>query len=160
MSLRKRIGFPPVADGLRIGLLGGSFNPPHAAHRALSLLALKRLGLDCVWWLVTPGNPLKDTRALPALDKRLAAARTLAGHPAIHVTGIEAALNTRYTVDTVEALRRGGIGGDDRVGVVRSVALDVRDRVVDAVDNLRRNDRVEIFGGPVVIGRSLHPCVG
>jgi nicotinate-nucleotide adenylyltransferase len=95
-----------VADGLRIGLLGGSFNPPHDAHRALSLFALRRLQLDRVWWLVSPGNPLKDTRGLPVLEQRLAAARDVAGHPAIHVTGIEAALGTRYTVDTVAALRR------------------------------------------------------
>jgi nicotinate-nucleotide adenylyltransferase len=100
----KRIAFPQVADGLRVGLLGGSFNPPHAAHRELSLLALKRLKLDRVWWLVTPGNPLKDTRALPSLDKRLAAARAVAAHPAIEATGIEAALGTRYTVDTIAAL--------------------------------------------------------
>jgi nicotinate-nucleotide adenylyltransferase len=101
----KRIAYPAAADGLRIGLLGGSFNPPHAAHRDLSLLAMKRLKLDRVWWLVTPGNPLKDTRVLPPLDKRLAAARDLAAHPAIEVTGIEAALGTRYTVDTIERLR-------------------------------------------------------
>jgi nicotinate-nucleotide adenylyltransferase len=101
-----RIAYPAVADGLRVGLLGGSFNPPHAAHRELSLLALKRLQLDQVWWLVTPGNPLKDTRGLPALEKRLTEARKLAAHPAIHVTGIEAVLRTRYTVDTVAALRR------------------------------------------------------
>ena len=105
-STTERIAFPPVADGLRIGLLGGSFNPPHAAHRALSLLALKRLQLDRVWWLVSPGNPLKDTHALPALEKRLAAARDVANHPAIHVTGLEAAIRTRYTVDTIAALRR------------------------------------------------------
>jgi nicotinate-nucleotide adenylyltransferase len=102
----ERIAFPPTADGLRVGLLGGSFNPPHAAHRDLSLFAMKRLKLDRVWWLVTPGNPLKDTRALPALDKRLAAARDLADHPAIQVTGIEAAIKTRYTVDTIAVLRR------------------------------------------------------
>ncbi len=106
MSATQRIAFPPTADGLRIGLLGGSFNPPHAGHRALSLFALKRLQLDRVWWLVSPGNPLKDTRTLPTLHDRLAAARDLARHPAIDVTGIEAAIGTRYTVDTVAALRR------------------------------------------------------
>ena len=106
MSSTERIAFPATADGLRVGLLGGSFNPPHEAHRALSLLALKRLQLDRVWWLVSPGNPLKDTSALPALDKRLAAARDVADHPAIQVTGIEAAIKTRYTVDTIAALRR------------------------------------------------------
>jgi nicotinate-nucleotide adenylyltransferase len=89
---------------LRIGLFGGSFNPPHAAHRAASLLAIKRLQLDHVWWLVTPGNPLKDVRGLPPLDARIDAARRVAGHPRIHITGIEAALGTRYTRDTLAKL--------------------------------------------------------
>jgi nicotinate-nucleotide adenylyltransferase len=97
---------PAAARGMRIGLLGGSFNPPHAAHRALSLFALKRLGLHRIWWLVTPGNPLKDNRRLPPLEKRLAAARAFAAHPAIDVTAIEATLGTRYTYNTVAALRR------------------------------------------------------
>jgi nicotinate-nucleotide adenylyltransferase len=101
-----RIAFPVTADGLRIGLLGGSFNPPHAAHRALSLFALKRLQLDRVWWLVSPGNPLKDTNGLPALDQRIAAARAVADHPRIDVTGLEALINTRYTIDTIDTLRR------------------------------------------------------
>lgn len=106
MSSPERVAFPGTSSGLRIGLQGGSFNPPHAAHRQLSLLALKRLQLDRVWWLVTPGNPLKDTSELPSLDARISAAQKVAAHPAIHVTGIEAALNTRYTVDTIAALRR------------------------------------------------------
>lgn len=106
MNSTARIAFPGVSDGLRIGLQGGSFNPAHAAHRQLSLLALKRLQLDRVWWLVSPGNPLKDTRELPSLAARIETARKVAAHPAIEVTGIEAALNTRYTVDTIAALRR------------------------------------------------------
>ena len=97
---------PPHARGLRIGLFGGSFNPPHAAHRAASILAMKRLQLDHVWWLVTPGNPLKDVRGLPPLDARIDAAARLARHPRIHVTGLEAALGTRFTCDTLAALRR------------------------------------------------------
>jgi nicotinate-nucleotide adenylyltransferase len=91
---------------LRIGLLGGSFNPAHEAHRAISLFALKRLKLDRIWWLVSPGNPLKDTSALPSLAERIAAAQKLAAHPRIIVTGIEANLGTRYTVDTIAELRR------------------------------------------------------
>ena len=106
MSSPERIAFPNTSDGLRVGLQGGSFNPPHAAHRQLSLLALKRLQLDRVWWLVSPGNPLKDTRELPSLATRIEAARKVAAHPAIQVSGLEAALNTRYTVDTITALRR------------------------------------------------------
>lgn len=97
---------PPHAAGMRIGLFGGSFDPPHAGHRAVSLLAMKRLGLDRVWWLVTPGNPLKDTRALPPRAERMAAARACARHPRIAVTDLEARLGTRYTVDLLRALRR------------------------------------------------------
>ena len=65
---------PFHTNGMRIGLLGGSFNPPHAAHRAISLFALKRLKLDRVWWLLTPGNPLKDTGRLHGLSERASAA--------------------------------------------------------------------------------------
>lgn len=90
----------------RIGLLGGSFNPAHAGHRHISLQALRRLGLDEVWWLVSPQNPLKATTGMAPLAVRLAAARGAARHPRIRVTGIEAELGTRYAVDTVAALRR------------------------------------------------------
>jgi nicotinate-nucleotide adenylyltransferase len=93
------------ADHLRIGLLGGSFNPAHEAHRAISLFALKRLRLDRVWWLVSPGNPLKDVSGLPDLTARLDAAEKIARDPRIVVTGIEAELGTRYTVDTIAKLR-------------------------------------------------------
>jgi nicotinate-nucleotide adenylyltransferase len=104
LASSSRLVLPPHAPGLRIGLFGGSFNPPHAAHRAVSLYAVKRLGLDRIWWLVTPGNPLKDTSALPPLEQRLAAARALAKHPRIDVTGLEAVIKTRYTYDTVAYL--------------------------------------------------------
>ena len=97
---------PPHAPGLKVGLLGGSFNPPHEAHRSVSLFAMKRLGLARVWWLVTPGNPLKDTRGLPPLSERMAAARRLAAHPRIVVTDVEAHIGTRYTYDTLAWLRR------------------------------------------------------
>lgn len=97
---------PPHAPGLRIGLFGGSFNPAHDGHRMASLTALRRLQLDRVWWLVTPGNPLKDNSQLPPLGERVATARELADHAHIHVTGIEARLRTRYTADTLRALRQ------------------------------------------------------
>jgi nicotinate-nucleotide adenylyltransferase len=90
---------------MRIGLFGGSFNPPHEAHRLVALTALKRLGLDAVWWLVTPGNPLKSGGGLAPLAERMAAAKRLASHPAIHVTGVEAAFGTRFTFDTIAALK-------------------------------------------------------
>ena len=96
---------PPHAPSLRIGLLGGSFDPPHAAHRAVSLLAMKRLELDQVWWVVSPGNPLKDTRGLAPLSERIRAAKALAHHPQIDVTGFEADIGTRYTYETVRYLR-------------------------------------------------------
>jgi nicotinate-nucleotide adenylyltransferase len=89
---------------MRIGLFGGTFDPPHQAHLAASLLALKRLKLDRVWWLVTPGNPLKNTRGLAPLPKRIAAARSLTHHPRIDVTGLEAVIKTRYTYDTISWL--------------------------------------------------------
>ena len=95
---------PPHAPGMRIGLFGGTFDPPHQAHLAAALLALKRLRLDRVWWLVTPGNPLKNTRGLAPLDERIAAARALTSHPRIDVSGLEAVIKTRYTYDTISWL--------------------------------------------------------
>ena len=97
----------PAADGLRIGLLGGSFNPAHAGHLYVSETALKRLHLDSVWWLVSPGNPLKDSTGMAPLGDRLEGARQVAAHePRIHVSALEAGLRTIYTIDTVKALRR------------------------------------------------------
>ncbi|PJK27963.1 nicotinate-nucleotide adenylyltransferase [Minwuia thermotolerans] len=92
--------------GLRIGLLGGSFNPAHDGHRHLSLEALHRLALDEVWWLVSPQNPLKATKGMAPLARRLEFAERLARHPRIRVTDIEARMATRYTVDTLSELRR------------------------------------------------------
>jgi len=95
---------PFAPAGLRVGLLGGSFDPAHDGHLHISRIALARLGLDRVWWLLSPGNPLKSD-APASLERRLAAAETvLGGHPKIEATGIERQLGTRYTVDTVHAL--------------------------------------------------------
>lgn len=97
----------PVADGLRIGLLGGSFNPAHGGHLYVSETARRRLKLDYVWWLVSPQNPLKSARGMGDLKARLDGARKLAAqHPRLVVTDLERVLGTRYTVDTVKALKR------------------------------------------------------
>jgi nicotinate-nucleotide adenylyltransferase len=101
---------PLYTNGMRVGLLGGSFNPPHAAHRAISLFALKRLKLDRVWWLVTPGNPLKNHDGLRDLDERAEAARKMAADPRIDVSCLESVIRTRYTVDTISYLRRRASG--------------------------------------------------
>jgi len=91
----------------RIGLLGGSFNPAHSAHRRISLFAMEALGLDELWWLVTPGNPLKaGAPDMATLAERLASARQMARHSRIVPTAIEAELGTRYTVDTLRAIVR------------------------------------------------------
>ena len=90
----------------RIGLLGGSFNPAHEGHRHVSLEALKRLGLDEVWWLVSPQNPLKSGDGMEPLATRLARARQVARHPHIRVEAPELLMGTRYTLDTVRALKR------------------------------------------------------
>ena len=97
---------PFHTNGMRVGLLGGSFNPPHAAHRAISLFAIKRLKLDRVWWLLTPGNPLKDNGRLHGISERADVARKVADDPRIDVSCLEAVIGTRYTVDTIIHLRR------------------------------------------------------
>jgi len=105
MALSEETEFPPAhAAGLAVGLLGGSFNPAHRGHRHISELALKRLELDEVWWLVSPQNPLKPAEGMEGLEDRVERARTVARHPRIRVTGIEARLGTRYTADTLGEL--------------------------------------------------------
>lgn len=107
----------------RIGLLGGSFNPAHEGHRTISLEAIRRLGLDQVWWLVSPQNPLKPSRGMADLRTRLSVAEQVVGrHPKLMVTDLEQRLGTRYTVDTVRVLLRNGrasfvwlIGADNLV---------------------------------------------
>lgn len=96
-------GFPIATSGLRVGLLGGSFDPPHAGHLHISNWALKEFGLDQVWWLVSPGNPLKKRGPAP-LEKRMAAAQNLVQHPRIKVTDLECKLGTHYTAETLEKL--------------------------------------------------------
>ncbi len=99
---RHRAGAPLI----RTGLLGGSFNPAHAAHRQISLMAAKALGLDEVWWLVSPGNPLKPKAGMAPLCVRLRSARKMARRSPIRPTAIEQRLGTRFTIDTLKALTR------------------------------------------------------
>ncbi len=98
--------FPPAPAGLRVGLYGGSFNPLHAGHLHVAQTALQRLQLDAIWWLVTPGNPLKGEAGRAAYGQRLTAVRAaLAGKPRHHVCTAEAALGIRYSVDLVRVVR-------------------------------------------------------
>ena len=86
--------------------MGGSFNPPHAAHAMIAREALKRLRLDRLWWVVTPGNPLKANSGLPPQSARMQACRALATHPRMEVTGFEAALGSPYTAVTLAFLKK------------------------------------------------------
>ncbi len=96
-----------VAPRRRIGLLGGSFNPAHEGHLEIALIALKRLSLDEIWFLVSPGNPLKSSVGMDGLRARAASVERVIGpHPRLRVVTIEAALGTRYTADTLAALGR------------------------------------------------------
>ena len=97
--------FPALRRGQTIGLLGGSFDPPHQGHVHITREALRRFGLDRVWWLLSPGNPLKAHGPAP-LDERMAAARRIMQHPKVEVSDYEARAGTRYTAETLDALRR------------------------------------------------------
>jgi nicotinate-nucleotide adenylyltransferase len=97
---------PSFAPGMRIGLLGGSFNPPHEGHALITRLVLTRLRLDRVWWLVTPGNPLKSLAELAALQARVEAGRRLIAGPRVVVSDIEAQIGSRFTYDTILWLKR------------------------------------------------------
>ncbi len=95
---------PPVRPGQTIGLLGGSFDPPHAGHAHITREALKRFGLGTVWWLVSPGNPLKAHGPAP-MARRLEAAAQVMQHPRVFITDVESQIGSRYTAQTLRALR-------------------------------------------------------
>lgn len=95
-----------TAAGWRIGLMGGSFNPAHGGHRAVALAVMRALALDEVWWLVSPGNPLKTARGMAPLATRFASAQAMARLSRIRPTVIESALGTRYTADTLRRIDR------------------------------------------------------
>ncbi|MFC3220062.1 nicotinate-nucleotide adenylyltransferase [Tianweitania populi] len=96
---------PYVEKGMAVGLFGGSFNPPHAGHALVAEIALRKLRLDQLWWMVTPGNPLKSTRELAPLAERIRLSVKLAEDPRIKVTAFEAAANVRYTADTLALVK-------------------------------------------------------
>ena len=138
-------GGPEASAGQRIGLLGGSFDPPHAGHVHITRWALRAFGLDAVWWLVSPGNPLKAD-APADLERRMAAARALVRHPRVRVTDLERRLGTRYTAATLAALRR-------RYPAVRFVWLMGSDNLA----GFHRWDRWEDIFRAVPIGVMARP---
>lgn len=140
-----RVKTPTLQPGLRVGLMGGSFNPPHEGHLWVAETALKRLGLDQLWWIVSPGNPLKSHDGLAPLDARMAACRALAQNPRMKITGFEAELGSPYTAITLGHLvqRNPGVhfvwvmGADNLAGfhrwqnwqgIARSIPFAVVDR--------------------------------
>ncbi len=111
---------PAAEPGMRIGLFGGSFNPAHEGHRLVAVQCLKRLALDRVWIMVSPGNPLKDHSELAPLADRIAATRQVMNHPQLDVTGFEAAHQFRYTYQTLDYL----VASEPRVNFVWIMGAD------------------------------------
>lgn len=103
---------PFATKGMQVGLFGGSFNPPHAGHVLVAEIAMRRLQLDQLWWIVTPGNPLKNTRELMPLSERVALSEAITEDPRIKVTAFEAAYHVRYTADTLAMVKRRNPGVD------------------------------------------------
>ncbi|SDU47901.1 nicotinate-nucleotide adenylyltransferase [Stappia sp. ES.058] len=102
----RHLRIPHTEPECTVGLFGGSFNPPHSGHRLVADTALKRLALDQIWWLVTPGNPLKDPGELEPLTDRIARVEEVADHPRMRVTALEAGLGTSYSARTILNLRQ------------------------------------------------------
>lgn len=155
------VSTPLAAPGQRIGLMGGSFNPPHGTHVAISEAALKYLKLDQIWWLVTPGNPLKNHDDLAPLAERMAACRRLAVNPRIQITALEADLGSALTAVTIAFLKRRLprvrfvwiMGGDNLAGfhhwtAWRRIAAEVPIAVAD-----RPHWRLKALASPA--GRAL-----
>jgi nicotinate-nucleotide adenylyltransferase len=96
---------PHAGKGMAVGLFGGSFNPPHAGHALVAEIALRRLRLDKLWWIVTPGNPLKNSHELAPLAERIRLCEAIAEDPRIEVTAFEASHHVRYTADTLALVK-------------------------------------------------------
>lgn len=103
---------PHVEKGMQVGLFGGSFNPPHAGHALVAEIALRALKLDQLWWIVTPGNPLKAGKPIAPLAERLKKSEAFAEDPRIKVTAFEASFNVRYTADTLALVQARNPGID------------------------------------------------
>ncbi|MEM7473125.1 MAG: nicotinate-nucleotide adenylyltransferase [Pseudomonadota bacterium] len=166
-------GWPIARLGQSVGLLGGSFDPAHEGHVHITRQALKRFGLDQVWWLVSPGNPLK-AHGPAALDARVARSRRIMQHPAVHVTDLEAQLGTRFTAETLRRLlpRYPGVrfvwlmGADNLAGfdqwqdwreIMQSVPVGVIARPGDRI-SARRSQAAQVYDAarlPGVLSQSL-----
>ena len=170
-------GWPVARKGMVIGLLGGSFDPAHAGHVMITHEAMKRFGLDRVWWLVSPGNPLKAKGPRP-MAERLARARSVMRHPRVTVTDMEARLGTRHTAHTLRALMRRYPGvrfvwlmgadnlvqfhrWDDWRWIMKNVPVGVLARPGSGVTGLLGRAARAFRGGrvaPDVLGRSMAPA--
>lgn len=102
---RQHLRMPHVEPGMSVGLFGGSFNPPHDGHLLVAELALRRIGLDQLWWMVTPGNPLKENSELPSLSSRIAWSEAMNDDPRVKVTAFEARYNVQYTAQTLALVK-------------------------------------------------------
>jgi nicotinate-nucleotide adenylyltransferase len=103
---------PHAEKGMAVGLFGGSFNPPHRGHALVAEIALRRLKLDQLWWIVTPGNPLKSSSELAPLSERIRRSEAVARDPRVKVTAFEARHNVRYTADTLALIKARNPGVD------------------------------------------------
>ncbi|MGJ8621203.1 MAG: nicotinate-nucleotide adenylyltransferase [Yoonia sp.] len=163
--------FPHARSGQIVGLLGGSFDPPHAGHVHISRAALKRFGLDQLWWLVSPGNPLKANGPAP-IAERMRAARAIMQHPRVTVTDLEVGLGTRYTAQTIAALQQRYPGvrfvwlmGADNLAqfhrwqdwrwIMDNVAIGVMARPGDRI-SARLSLAAKVYAKARVSGRAAH----
>ena len=163
--------YPYARSGQTIGLLGGSFDPAHAVHAHITREALKRFGLYRVWWMVSPGNPLKDRGPAP-IEQRMDRARLVMDHPRVEVTDVERQLGTRYTAQTLQALqaRYRGVrfvwlmGADnlaqfhrwqDWQWIMDNVAIGVLARPGDRI-SARMSPAARLYRGNQIAGRHSH----